>query len=373
MLVPRIETLDLPRPGRLSRRQVLQALVSTGVVALPIATFRSADAKPANTVDLSLLEWNGYENPLFHPEYTARYGGEPKVAFFAEEEDALQRMRTGYPVDLVHFCAGMTAMARDAGVIVPLDTDRIPRWSEIIPSLLEVEGIHAQGSYWLVPWDWGYSTIAYNPETIEVDNPTYEIFIDPRFKGRTALPSSIGVNFFIAGVIGGWKDPLDPTEAELESAPEIFTKMLENARFVWSDSTQLEQAWAAGDVGISYVYGSATRRMRQEGMPNVVVEPLMMWICGLSLAADRSGSLDQAYDYINAMLDPVGGAALFDIYGYGHANRKTNALIGAERLAGTGLDDPIGLFSRGIFMAATPPGKRAKLFQLWFEAQAGLD
>ena len=368
------ETMERLRDGRLSRRRVLQALAAAGVVALPVSTFRSATAKAApNTVDLSLLEWNGYENPLFHPEYTDRYGGEPKVAFFAEEEDALQRMRTGYPVDLVHFCAGMTAMARDAGVIVPLDTERIPRWGEIIPSLLEVEGIYAQGGYWLAPWDWGYSTVAYNPETIDVENPTYGIFIDPRFKGKTALPSSIGVNFFIAGVIGGWRDPLDPTEAELESAPEIFVKMLENARFVWSDSTQLEQAWAAGDVGISYVYGSATRRMRQEGMPNVVVEPLMMWICGLSLAADRSGALDQAYDYINAMLDPVGGVALFDVYGYGHANRKTNSLIGPERLAGTGLDDPVGLFSRGIFMAATPPGKRAKLFQLWFEAQAGLD
>ena len=326
-----------------------------------------------STVDLSLLEWKGYENPLFHPEYTARYGGEPKMAFFAQEVDALQRMRNGYPVDLVHFCTSMTAMARDAGVIEPLDTDRIPRWGEIIPALLDIEGVRANGNYWLVPWDWGYSTVAYNPETIDVDNPTYDIFVDPRFRGRTALPESIGVNIFIAGIIGGWENPLDPTEEEMESASGIFTKMLENARFIWTDSTQLEQAWAAGDVGISYVYGSATRRMRTEGMPNVVIEPLMMWICGFSLAANRPGSTDQAYDYINAMLDPVGGVGLFDIYGYGHANRLTNGLIGPERLAGTGLDDPVELFSRGIFMAAVPPVKRAKLFQLWFEAQAGLD
>lgn len=95
------KTLELLRSGALSRRQMLTALASAGVVALPVASFRSASAKPvANTVDLSLLEWNGYENPLFHPEYTARYGGEPKVAFFAEEENALQRILTGYPVDL---------------------------------------------------------------------------------------------------------------------------------------------------------------------------------------------------------------------------------------------------------------------------------
>ena len=73
------------------------------------------------------------------------------------------------------------------------------------------------------------------------------------------------------------------------------------------------------------------------------------------------------------MLDPVGGVGLFDEYGYGHANARTNDLIGSERLAGTGLDDPEELFSRGIFMAAIPPVKRARLFQLWFEAKAGLD
>ena len=360
------------RRGTLSRRRLLQALASAGVLVAPIAPARRTVAAPS-TVDLSLLEWNGYEHPDFHPEYTTRYGGEPKVAFFAEEEDALQRLRTGYPVDLVHFCAGMTAMARDAEVIEPLETDRIARWGEIIPALLDVDGIHARGRYWLAPWDWGYSTVAYNPETIDVQDPTYDIFVDPRFKGRTALSSSIGVNIFIAGVIGRWKNPLDPTEDEIASASGIFTRMLENARFVWTDSTQLEQAWAAGDVGVSYVYGSATRRMRKEGMPNVVVEPLQMWICGLCLSANRSGSTKQAYDYIDAMLDPVGGVALFDTYGYGHANRNTNALIGADRLAGTGLDDPVGLFSRGVFMGAVPPGKRAKLFQLWFEAQAGLD
>ncbi len=72
---------------------------------------------------------------------------------------------------------------------------------------------------------------------------------DPKYKGKTALDSSIGVNIAIAGVIGGWKEPLNPTEAELETAPEIFQAMLENARFNWTDSTQFEQAWAAGKVG----------------------------------------------------------------------------------------------------------------------------
>ncbi|MCK5363329.1 MAG: extracellular solute-binding protein, partial [Gammaproteobacteria bacterium] len=230
------------------------ALVGVGVASSLLMSCQAATEETGG-VNLSLLEWSGYQQAVYHPEYNARHGGQPAFTFFADEEDALQRMRSGYQVDLVHLCAGRIPEARDAGLIKPLDIDRIPRWADITPELLDMKGVQADGKYWFVPWDWGYSTVAYNPEFIDIDaeDATYDIFVDPRFKGKTALTADISANLLIAGVIGGWADPLDPTEAEMEAAPEVFTKMLENARFVWTDGTQLEQAWVAGDVGISYV------------------------------------------------------------------------------------------------------------------------
>jgi hypothetical protein len=64
---------------------------------------------------------------------------------------------------------------------------------------------------------------------------------------------------------------------------------------------------------------------------------------------------------------------LFDDYGYGHGNANTVARIDPGRLVGTGINDPAGTFARGVFSKAIPPAKKARLFQLWFEAQAGLD
>lgn len=365
------ETIVLLRSGKLTRRQMVKVLASVGVgvVASPLMSRQAA----AEGVNLAILEWNGYEYESFHPEYNAKYGGQPEVTFFSETEDAFQKMRAGFQVDLVHPCTGEVNKFKSAGLIKPVDTSRIPRWNDIIPDLLEVKGVRIDGEYWFVPWDWGYSTVGYNPEVIVTDNPSFDLFIDPRFKGKTALTSQIGVNTLVAGVIGGWENPLDPTEAEMATAPEIFTKMLENARFVWTDSTQLEQAWVAGDVGISYIYGSASRRMKEDGIPVEIVDPVMPWMCGLSISSNGAGSEDQAYDYINAMLDPVGGKSLFDEYGYGHANVKTYDLIDPDVLREKGLDDPVGLLSRGVFFDEVPPEKDAKLIEMWHEAQAGLD
>jgi len=361
---------------KLTRCQMFRTLIAVGASLLASLLISCQPATEGNAhVTLSLLEWSGYEDPKYYPEYMARYGREPSFALFSQADEALKRMRTGYKVDLVHLCTGQMAEALAAGLIKPIDPDRIPRWGEITPELLNLPDVRIDGEYMLVPWEWGYSTVGYNPELVDIDaeTATFDIHIDPRFKGKTALSSDIAVNFIIAGVIGGWAEPLTPTEAEMEEAPEIFSKMLENARFIWPDSTQLEQAWAAGDVSISYVYGSASRRMPGEGMPIVVVEPLLTWMCGLSIGTNGTASEDQVYDYINAMLDPRSGAELFDEYGYGHGNSNTADLIPPERAIGTGIDDPAGTFARGIFTSAHPPAVKARLFQYWFEAKAGLE
>ena len=224
-----------PMRSRYSRAMKFVVVIATAGF---LVSCEQATTEPAS---LHLLEWNGYQYPEYYPEYVAKYGREPSYTFFAQADDALKRMRLGYQVDLVHLCVRQVPEARETGLIKPLDTERIPRWGDITPELLDMKGVRAEGEYWFVPWEWGYSTVSYNPEAIEVENATYDIFVDPRFKGKTALTADIGVNLLIAGVIGGWADPLDPTDAEIEAAPEIFSKMFENARFIWTDSTQLEQ------------------------------------------------------------------------------------------------------------------------------------
>ena len=235
------------------------------------------------------------------------------------------------------------------------------------------QGRAHRGRILLLPLGLGLLDGRLQPEVIDVENPTFDLFVDPRFKGKTSLTSQMGVNTLVAGVIGGWANPLDPTEEEMAMAPEIFRKMLENARFVWTDSTQLEQARVAGDVGISYIYGSASRWMKEEGIPVVIVDPVIPWMCGLCLSSDGEGSEEQAYDYINVMLDPVGGRSLFDEYRYGHANTNTYDLIDADILREKGLDDPVALLSKGVFFDEMPPEKDARLIEMWHEAQAGLD
>jgi len=357
---------DLLRKGRLSRRQANMALGAAGLTfaAMPLSSARAAP-------NLTLFEWSGYELPEFHPEYTAKYGGEPAYSFFAEEEEALQKMRAGFNVDLSHPCTASVTRWRDAGIIKPIDTSRIERWNDIIPDLFKPKGLVVDGEHYFMPWDFGYSAIAYNPAIIDVENPSFDIMVDPRFAGKVSMNTQIDVAVAVGGVIGGFANPFDPTEDEMVELEQIWRQLLQNSRFVWSDVTEYEQAFASGEIGAAYIWTSSIATLGAQGIELRVVPPILPWVCGFAVNVDGPGSEDQAYDYLNAMLDPEGGAALIELYGYGHSNRNSYALVDPEVLAANGLTDPVGLLNSGIFFDEIPAEKRERLITMWDQVQAG--
>ena len=56
-------------------------------------------------------------------------------AFFGDEEEAFQKLRTGFKADVAHPCSQSVVKWRDAGLLKPLDTSRIPEWDNILPGI----------------------------------------------------------------------------------------------------------------------------------------------------------------------------------------------------------------------------------------------
>lgn len=239
------------------------------------------------------------------------------------------------------------------------NTCRIDRWDEIIPSLLEFEGLVVDGKAYFMPWEFGYTAVAYNPA-----------LIDPAFQGRVSCGSQIDEVVAVGGVIGGFADPFEPTEEEIARLPGIWHELVANARFLWSTISEYEQAMASGEVAASYIWTQSIPPLAEQGVELRIVDPVLPWMCGLVLNSGGEGNEDLAYAYMNAMLDPQAGKALVELYGYGHANRNTYPLVNDAILAANGLSDPVSLLSKGIFFKAIPEGDR--LITMWEEVQAGI-
>ena len=163
----------------LKRRLTLAAAI--GVVISAFAASAGAEDK-----DLLIFDWSGYEAPEFHPKYTEKHGDEPTFTFFGDEEEAFQKLRSGFKADLSHPCSQSVVKWRDAGLLQPLDTSKIAGWNDLNPGIMAMKNLATddKGVTWFMPWEWGNTLLTYNSEKVdENDIKSLKAFADPKFEG----------------------------------------------------------------------------------------------------------------------------------------------------------------------------------------------
>ncbi|MCE2521334.1 MAG: extracellular solute-binding protein [Alphaproteobacteria bacterium] len=362
--------------GEVSRREFHRALAATGIglagTTLPLSG-ASANTDPAA---LSVFEWAGYELPEFYPGYLDKHGAPPAFTLFAEEEEALQKLRSGFPTDISHPCSGSVARWRDAGTLRPLDVGRIEAWDDVFQTTKDIRGVKIEGEYYFLPWDWGNSSILYRPDLLPLgeDEQSYGVLLRPELKGKIAMNDSVDSSFAVGGLLTGAENIFEMTDEEIDDATEVVRALHQNVRFYWSSPTEFEQAMAAGEVVAAWSWNSSIIEMKNQDIEVVFMNPkegIMTWICGFTVMSSGVSSDDLIYDYLNAAMEPRVGKYLIEAYGYGHSNEKTYDLVPQDVLESLGIVDPVALMAQGNFYDEIPADIREKMIVKFDEVKAG--
>ncbi|WP_162912907.1 extracellular solute-binding protein [Rhodospirillaceae bacterium SYSU D60014] len=358
--------------GRINRRQLLNGLASAGLVAttLPLIT-RPARAQG----DLTVFTWAEYDNPIFHEAYVEKHGTSPEFSFFGEEEEALQKLRSGFTPDVSHPCTSNVQRWKDAGVLRPIDTSRLDEWGNIFPSFKDIKGVMIDGEAYHMPWDWGNTSILYRTDLVELEEESYSILLDERYKGRMSMFDSAETMTAIAGLLAGVEDPFNLTEEEIDRTAEIMRRIHENLRFYWTDTTQVEQALASGELVASTAWNESITTLKAQGLEVSYMAPkegILTWVCGLALVKDGPGSEDLAYDYMNAMLAPETGKALIEEFGYGHSNQNSLDLVEQQRLEELGIANAKEALANSVFFDEMSAKQRETMNSIFEKIKAGL-
>jgi spermidine/putrescine-binding protein len=366
------ELADAIAAGRMSRRDVSRALgaVGLGAVTLPVTRRRAAAES-----NLQILEWGGYEDPNFHQPYLAKYGTSPAFALFGEEEEALQKLRGGFACDISHPCTGSTRRWKDAGQLTPLDPARIEGWGDIFPDFMTIKGVYVDEVPYMMPFDWGNSSILYRTDMVDIEEEAWAILLDERYKGRVAMSDSVDSMFSVAALIAGIEDPFNLTDEQIETCRQVMRKIQENLRFYWNDVTTFEQALAAGEIVAAYSWNESILKLKEQGIPVKYMNPkegILTWVCGLVRVSSGSAPEEEVYDYLNALNAPETGKYLIEAWGYGHANTKSLELVPPDRLDELGIKDAKTLLSQGVFYDEIPADIREKMIAVFDEVKAGM-
>jgi spermidine/putrescine-binding protein len=360
--------------GRVGRRRFLKTLAAAGVgIGAMTVGDRPATAKP----DLLYYTWAEYDNPVFHNAYVTKNGGTPNYAIFADEEEALQRIRNGFLADVGHPCTSNVVRWYDAGILKPIDVSRLENWPDIFDGFKTVRGVEIDGKIFHVPWEWGNSSVAYRPDKVEITEESFGLLLDERYKGKMSSFDNSEEIPIISAILAGAKDPFALTEDEYPKVEEIMKRLNANMRVYWTDATEVQQALASGEVVATTAWNDIVKTMGDEGIPIKYMTPkegILTWVCGMVLLKDGPGDENQAYEFMDAMLSTESGVALMENFYYGHSNRKTLAAADAELVKGLSLDKAEERISdpKTHFFQPQPNEQRERLIAMFERVKAGL-
>jgi spermidine/putrescine transport system substrate-binding protein len=142
-------------------RHSLSLISAASVLAMSVAA-HAADP------DLTVLDWAGWEIDGMLQPYVDKNGQKPSYVFFADDDEAFQKMSSGFKADVVHPCAAAVPRYIEAGLIEPWDTSKIAEFKNI-PARM-VEPFTDDQGVWFIPTDYAYTAIAYNAETVPAED-----------------------------------------------------------------------------------------------------------------------------------------------------------------------------------------------------------
>ena len=368
------DPIDMLLSGRMDRRVFNRTLASLGLglAATPLVARRAWSEEEAN-----FFTWSGYELPEFHKSYLDKYGNSPNITFFGGTTEAMTKIRAGFKTDIGHPCSGEVTQWYEAGIIAPFDTTRLKHWNDYFDALRNIDTtLTPGGDHLFVPWDWGNSSILYRTDLVDIEEESWSLLFDERYKGKLATYNSPQAGVQVAAQVLGFTNLDSLSDEQLDEVRVLLKKQRELLRFYWDSQSEAGQGMVMGELVATYAWNDLYKTVSDAGLPVKFMTPkegARNWVCGFVLTAPdyRVASDERVYDFLDAMMSPESGAYLIDAYSYGHGNKKAFELVPAERVAEVGLSDPEAFLAKGI-LKPIPPEFDQKYVELWEEVTLGM-
>jgi spermidine/putrescine transport system substrate-binding protein len=372
---------DRVRACRMSRRQAHRVLASFGV-GLAVTPALGGRARAAAEDQPMFFTWAGYDSPEFMAQYVAKYGEEPQYSFFGDEDEAFNKMRSGFDPHVTYPCGVSLKLWNDAGLLAPIDEAKLSHFADVIDVFKAAPNSVVDGKRLYVPEDWGQTSMIIRtdlaPEYADPANQTWKAMWDPKYAGKIAMADYSYEVFAIAALALGYV-PWTLTPEQREECAELIRQQISLNRMITEDATTQGQAIASGEVviavGTNGLLSELASLAEVSGIQYTWATPkegAMTWHCGLCIhpAAYEEGLGDRCHDLIDSMISPEAGAFEIGNLYYGHVNRKAYDAFDEAFLRSIGqTKDVEGFLANAVFVQTM--NEPEVLATQWEELKAG--
>ena len=318
---------------------------------------------------LSILEWGGYEaggtkaqsyGLVAGTDYTDKYGGDDiSYTYINNDEQALAKATNDGSFDLMHPCSDTLPRYVERGLLQPFDTELLPSFEHLNPYL--VEATQVDGKQYMIPWDWGFSSLLYRSDMVdEADATGWELAWNQKYDDKISLWSGASSNFQLTGLLLGFDDIYNPTDEQIQEAKNKLIEQQPLNKFYWdSEYGQMRPAFRSGTIWITYSWQAAYASFADKGMKVAYMNPSqgrLAWVCGFTLGANTQNYY-HAHDYVESFINKPASENLVNLYYYGAANTAIdiNKIQNQTLVDSLNLDNPEAIAADDVHLARYMP------------------
>ncbi len=294
-------------------------------LALLAATLASVAGPVLADGKLKYFTWSGYELPDFSKTFLKDHPDGVEYSMFGDDDDAFTKVKAGFRPDVAHPCYDKVARWNKEGLLQPIDTKRIKNWDNIFPTFRNLPDLQAgDGKVWMVPWDWGNTSILYRTDLVKDPAQSWSLLWDKQYAGRMATIDAVHDTPIVAALLAG-VNPFDMSAADIDKVADKLREQRPLLSAYTTDMTSVEQSLASGALVAAMTWNASAVTLKKQGVPVEFMKPkegMLTWTCGYVLLKD-STNVDLAYDFINSRLEADCGKFLIESYGYGSSTKTS--------------------------------------------------
>lgn len=294
----------------------------------------------AKSNQLNIYSWADYLHPATIPEFQRRFGIEVVYDTFASNESLLAKLQAGATAyDIIVPTSYMIKQLRKLGKLSIIDHDRLPNLKNIMPRFQDPKfDPHLEHS---IPYTWGTTGVAFNSAAMAPSDwpKNTDIFWDKRYAHRMTLlddaRETIGMSLKRNGMSFNCVD-----EQKINSA--VVDLIQQKPLTMCYTSDQVIVQLASGDSWLSLVYSGDAYQARRENKDVKYIIPengTSIWLDNLCIP-NGAPHVDNAYKWINFMLEPEVAAATASYTRYATPNQAAIKLLSSEQTSDRNLYPP---------------------------------
>ena len=276
--------------------------------------------------ELVLFTWEGMFPQEVLDDFEKETGVKVVYSNFDTDETMLEKlsMAKGGDYDIVIADDYILETAIQEGLAEKLDKDSLENIENINP-LYQGQFYDPDDEY-TVPYGAGIPLIVYDPEQVDIDIKGYKDLWDPSLEDSIALTANYRVINGITNLALGQ----DFNDQNLDDIAKTGKKLLElapNVRLIQDDNTQ--DSLLNGEASVAFLYTSQVTAALQENPDLKVVYPeegLGFGVMGMFIPSEAPDK-DEAYQFMDYILQPENAAKCFDYIGYYSTNKAADSLL----------------------------------------------